>query len=111
MKLTIFAKKLTSKDGRTYFRYSTTLKRKNEDGEVEEVYTTVKFREECGSPAGASCPMNIVVDKTDCNYREKIKTYTSEDGDEKDYLEKVLWIAAWTQGEAYVDTSMDYFVE
>lgn len=111
MKLTIFAKKLTSKDGRTFFRYITTLNRKCEDGTVEEVTTQVKFREDCGAPKGDECPMNIIVDKKDCNYREKIETYTSEDGDERDYKKKTLWISGWTKGEPYVDTSMDEFVD
>ena len=111
MKLTIFAKKLTSKNGRDFYRYITTLTRKCPDGTTEDVTVQVKFRDECGAPKGESCPVNIIVDKKDCNYREKIKTYTAEDGDEKDYQEKVLWVAAWTLGEPYVDTSMDEFVD
>ena len=112
MKLTIFSKKLTSKDGRTFYRYITTLKRKAEDGSIEEVTTSVKFREECGAPKGDACPMNIIVDKEDCNYREKVETYHDQDGEEQAYLNKTLWISGWTESpEKYVDTSMDQFVE
>jgi hypothetical protein len=53
--------------------------------------------------------MNIVVDKTNCNYREKDETYTDADGNEEAYTSKTLWVSAWTMGEPYVDTSMDDF--
>ena len=112
MQLTIFAKKLTSQDGRTYYKYLTTLKRKVEGGELEDVTTVVKFREDCGAPKGDQCPINIIVEKTDCNYREKLERYTDDAGEEQVYNSKVLWISNWSPSpEKYVDTSMDQFVE
>ena len=112
MKLTIFAKKLVTKEGKTYYRYISTLKRMAENGEVEEISTQVKFKEECGAPKGESCPMNIILDKKDANFRSKIETYVDkETGEEKDYLKKTLWISKWEEGEPYVDTSMDEFIE
>ena len=107
MKLTIFAKKRTTKDGRPFYSYLTTLTKK--DG--EEVTVQVKFRDDCGAPKGENCPMNIVVDKTNCNYSEKIRTYEDKDGNEEQFTDKVLWINAWSEGEPYVDTSMDEFVD
>jgi hypothetical protein len=107
MKLTIFAKKLTSKEGRPFYKYLTTLTKKDGD----EVTCTVKFREDAGAPKGEECPMNILVDKTDCNYREKQQTYEDKDGNEEEFTSKTLWISAWTKGEPYVDTSMDEFVD
>lgn len=105
MKLAIFAKKLTTKQGKPFTKYFTTLTKKN----GEEIMVQVKFREECGAPKQEECPMNIVVDKTDCNYREKTSAYTDEDGNEGEFTEKTLWVSAWTMGEPYVDTSMDEF--
>lgn len=107
MKLTIFAKKRTTKDGRPFYNYLTTLTKK--DG--EEVTMQVKFRDDCGQPKGENCPMNIVVEKTSCNYSEKIRTYEDKDGNKEKTIDKVLWINAWTEGEPYVDTSMDEFVD
>ena len=105
MQLTIFAKKKTTKEGKAFFTYFTTLKKK--DG--TELTTEVKFRESCGSPSGDSCPMNIEVDKSDCNFTEKPVTYTTQDGEEKDAISRKLWIANWIEGEPYVDHSMDDF--
>lgn len=105
MKLAIFAKKLTSKEGRPFAKYFTTLTKKS----GEEIMVQVKFREDCGAPKPEECPMNIVVDKTNCNYREKTSSYVDEDGNEEEYTAKTLWVSAWTMGEPYVDTSMDEF--
>ena len=112
MELAVFAKKLTTKEGKSFYKYSTTLKRRNESGEIEEVKTAVKFREDCGAPKGENCPINIIVDKADCGYTEKIKTYTDEEtGEEKDFLQKELWVRDWKEGSPYVDHSMDEFIE
>ena len=80
MKLAIFAKKLTSREGRPFAKYFTTLTKKS----GEEIMVQVKFREDCGAPKPEECPMNIVVDKTDCNYREKTSSYVDEDGNDLD---------------------------
>ena len=107
MKLTIFAKKLTSKEGRPFAKYFSTLTKKS----GEEITVQVKFREDCGAPKAEECPMNILVDKTACNYREKLQTYEDADGNEEEYTSKILWVSAWQKGEPYVDTSMDEFEE
>lgn len=105
MQATIFAKKMTSKDGRNFNRYITKLTKV--DG--SEVTMSVKFREECGEPK--NCPMNIVFNKADANFSEKVQTYIDKDtGEEKEAVQKTLWISAWTEGEPYIDTSLDEFV-
>ena len=107
MKATIFAKKMTSKDGRQFNRYITTLKKA--DG--TEVTMNVKFREACGEPKD-SCPCNIVFDKENANFREKLEqSQDKETGEAKEAVSRTLWISAWEYGEPYVDTSMDEFVE
>ena len=105
MQLSIFAKKRTSKDGREFYNYFTKLTRK--DG--EEITTTVKFREEAGAPSGKECPCNILVDKSDCNFVEKGIVYKDENGNDKDAIERVLWVSKWEDGEPYVDKSLDDF--
>lgn len=106
MQVTIFSKKRTTEDGKkTFFSYFTKLKKKG----GEEITTQVKFREECGQPKGDECPINIMFDKNDANFTEKNITYKDKDGNEKDAVERVLWIKSWIEGEPYVDTSMDDF--
>lgn len=105
MQVTIFGKKRTSADGKTFTSYFTKLTKK--DG--SEITTQVKFREECGSPKLEQLPMNIMFDKQDANYSEKNITYTDKEGNVKDAVERVMWVKNWIEGEAYVDTSMDEF--
>lgn len=105
MQITIFAKNRTSKDGKKFQTYFGKLTKK--DG--EEITTQVKFKEECGTPKVFPC--NIVVDKTDCNFVEKGVKYTDKEGNEKDAIDRTLWVSAWAEGEEYVDHSMDSFVD
>lgn len=106
MEQTIFAKQRTSKEGNKFYTYFTTLKKA--DG--TEITTEVKFKEECGAPDGKACPMNIKFDKADANFSEKTVTYTDANGEEQEAIRRKLWISKWTEGEEYVDTSMDDFV-
>ena len=106
MKITVFAKQATSKEGRNFYNYFGKLTKV--DG--SEVTVNLKFKKTAGEPDGAKCPMNIVVDKTNANYVEKEETYTKDD-EEKVALKKTLWINAWTEGEAYRDESLDAFVD
>ena len=105
MQQTIFAKQRTSKEGNKFYTYFTTLKKN--DG--TELTTQVKFKEECGNPEGAKCPMNIVFDKEDANFTEKNVTYKDAEGVEQEALRRTLWISKWSEGEPYVDHSMDDF--
>ena len=98
MEITIFAKKKQTKTGKVFFTYLTTLKKK--DGTEDKM--EVKFREECGTPA--AFPVNIIVDKGDCNVSKKLRN--REDTGEV-YETRTLWITKWTEGTPYVDTSLD----
>ncbi len=102
MEIAIFAKKRTGKDGKTFYNYLSTLTRK--DGSRQSVQ--VKFREACGSPKADKCPLNIIVDKKDCNMstRDFVREDTGEAG-----LAYTLWVSYWETGSPYVDTSMDEF--
>ncbi len=103
MKVTVFAKKRESSDGRKFTTYIAKLHKK--DG--SEVTTAVKFREEAGQPDPKGCPCIIDVDKKDCNF--VVKNVTTKNGDPA--VSNTLWVSKWTKSkEEYRDTSMDDFV-
>ena len=105
MQVTIFSRKGTTKDNRQFYTYFGKLTKK--DG--TEVTANFKFRESCGAPDGAKCPINIVFEKGSANYSEKNETYTDAEGIEKEVTRKTVWVSEWTEGEPYVDNSMDDF--
>ena len=102
MEKTIFAKKRTSREGKKFYSYLSTLV--NSDGVTIPV--SVKFREECGSPNPNDCPMNIIFDKANANLttREYIREDTGELANSF-----TLWISKWEKGSEYVDHSLDDF--
>lgn len=102
MKVTVFAKKGTSREGKKFDRYIGRISRKNGD----EITVAVKFREDAGTPKAADCPMNIIVAKEDANLaaREYVREDTGEVA-----TSYTLWVSKWTPGEAYVDHSLDDF--
>ena len=63
MKLTVFAKKRTTTEGKRFYIYLTQLTRK-EDG--EHVTVQVKFPEGF-APKYDDCPINIIVEKDKAN--------------------------------------------
>lgn len=102
MKVNIFGKKMTTKDGKkTFFTYFTTLTKK--DG--SECRCKVKFREVAGSPKNLPC--SIEFDRKDANLSDEY--YKSEiDGVEIEKSSKVLWVSKFKECE-YVDKSLDEF--
>lgn len=107
MRVAIFSRKQTSTSGSQFYTYFGKLTKK--DG--TEITANFKFREACGSPEGAKCPMNIVFDKEHANFSEKQETYTDKEGVEREIIRQTVWISEWTEGEPYVDNSMDDFVD
>lgn len=111
MEITVFAKKRNTTDGRVFYTYLSTLTKK--DGST--VTTQVKFRDSAGKPNPEECPMNIKFDKTDANFTSKDRSEDVVDEDTGEVTSKIvtsrtLWIAKWSKGSPYVDTSMDDFV-
>ena len=106
IEITIFAKKMQTKDGKTYFRYLTTL-----PGDEERI--RVKFRDEAGAPK--DCPCNILIKKGSCNLatdRYTVEVVNKETGEvtEENREARVLWVSAWEKSSnAYEDTSMDEY--
>lgn len=99
--ITIFAKKRTTKEGKRFYNYLTTLETK--DGEL--VTMSVKFPDE-KKPSPDNCPINIIVEKENCNISKR--KYEREDTGETAFS-STLWIKDYTIGSAYVDHSTDEF--
>lgn len=104
MELTLFAKKRTTREGKSFYTYLTKLTRK--DG--TEVTTAVKFRDNGMTlPRPEDCPCNIIVEKKDANF--STRTLVNDTTGEM-IQSNTLWVSAWTKGAEYVDNSMDDFV-
>lgn len=101
MKITVFAKKRNTKEGKVFYTYLTKLAKK--DG--SEVTTAVKFKDD-NKPN--SFPVNLIVSKQDCNFNTKnvVNEATGEV-----YQNNTLWINRWVEGEPYIDHSMDDFMD
>lgn len=102
MEITIYAKKRTTSEGKSFYSYLSTLTKK--DGNKQTV--AVKFRDECGSPKPEKCPMNIKFNKTDANMSSR--EFTREDTGEVG-TSFTLWVSAWENGAPFVDHSLDDF--
>ena len=102
MQISIFAKKRTTKEGKVFYQFLTTLEKK--DGTTETM--RVAFRDVDGNaiPKPESCPRNIIVEKGNANIATS-KYTDNETGEIK--KRKTLWICAWRAGSEYVDHSMD----
>lgn len=102
MEITIYAKKRTAADGKTFHSYLSTLTRK--DGTKQTV--SVRFRDDAGNPKPEKCPMNVKFDKGNANM--STKEFTREDtGDVA--TSYTLWVSAWEPGTPFVDHSLDDF--
>ena len=104
MNLTVFAKKRTTKEGKPFYTYLSTLTKK--DG--TELTTAVKFRDECGAPRPETCPVNIIVPKDNANLSSR--DFTREDTGEKS-KSYTLWVSSWELDAVnpFVDHSLDDF--
>ena len=102
MEITIYAKKRTTTEGKTFYSYLSTLTRK--DGTKQTV--SVKFRDECGSPKPEKCPMNVKFDKGSANMTTR--EFTREDTGDV-VTSYTLWVSKWEQGDPFVDHSLDDF--
>ncbi len=103
MKVTVFGKKKTTSEGKSFTAFVAKLNRK--DGST--LTASVKFREECGQPKLEECPCNLEIEKKDANLAER--TYTREDTGE-DAKSYTLWVSKWKRSEeVYVDHSLDDF--
>ena len=101
MKIAVFSKRRTGKDGRTFWSYFGRLTKK--DG--TEVPVNVKFKgDEADIPM--YFPMNIIFEKKDGNLSQQ--NYTDEKTGEQ-RVSYTLWLNRWTC-EEYEDSSLDDFI-
>lgn len=102
MEITIYAKKRTTAEGKSFWSYLSRLTRK--DG--AELTVSVRFRESAGNPKPEECPMNIVIEPGYANL--STRKYTREDTGElaESYT---LWVTDWEPGIPFVDHSLDDF--
>lgn len=101
MFLTIFAKKRTSKENKSFYTYLTQLKKKDSD---ESVTVQVKFPDEF-KPNPLECPMNIEVEKKNANLQEKKVTI-----DNGEIVSRTLWVKEYNVSEnPYEDSSLDEY--
>lgn len=104
MEITIFAKKRQTRDGKkSFYSYLTTLTKK--DG--SPLTCAVKFAAPAENPDPLDCPINIIVEKGDCNM--SIEPYTNDKTGEVRESYR-LWVKNYTPGTPYVDHSMDEFM-
>lgn len=110
MEITLFSKKRMTKEGKVFYNFLATLTKK--DG--SQLLATVKFRDEAGTPKPENCPMNILVDKNNCNLaiRKFTRQITDPENGEissEEGQSYTLWVSSWIPGDPYVDHSMDDF--
>lgn len=110
MEITLYAKKRTTKEGKTFFNYLSTLT----DKAGETYLCTVKFRDTVQPPKPENCPVNIVIEQNDCNLSSRKMTRKVTDMEtgevsDKEFISYTLWVSAYRDGSPFVDHSMDNF--
>lgn len=113
MKITLFAKKRTTKEGKTFAVYLSTLTKN--DGTTVPV--TVHFKQSAGLPNPEKCPCIIEFDRKTANLSKKERHFAKTDvvtGEvyEETTIDNQLWLSEYKicDGE-YVDNSLDDFAE
>lgn len=104
MQISLFAKKRTTKEGKTFYQFLTTLEKK--DGTTETMRVAFRDIEGNSVPKADSCPRNIIVDKDNANV--STTRYTDNETGELKFR-KTLWISKWESGDPYVDHSLDEY--
>lgn len=105
MKVTLFRKQRTSKDGRKFDIFVSTLDKK--DGTKQ--YVTVKYSggDKSKEFDSTKTPYIIIVEKTNANLQ--VKHWTDKNGHDREDV--TLWIKDYTvSSEKYVDHSLDEFI-
>lgn len=105
MKITVFRKKVTPRNGNNPFnKYVTTLVNK----EGENVYADVVFED--GVKIPDNFPVVLEIEKRNANLNTKQIPFKDEKtGEEKEFTRRTLWIKAISGMSEYIDTSLDDF--
>lgn len=104
MRITVFKKKVTPRNGnKPFYKYVTTLTKK--DG--TRTYCDVKFDAKVSIPA--EFPVVIEFNKNKANMSYTNFAYTDSDGNEKTGTRYSLWVTEIENLYEYVDNSLDDF--
>ena len=105
MQLTIFVKNKTTKAGKPFHIFLSTLTTKT--GEKVPVRVCFKMQSSGGQgePDPASCPLVIDVDKNTANL--SAESYNTDEGETR--VARKLWVTNWTVVGKYEDHSLDEF--
>ena len=109
MEITLFAKRCTSRDGRAFVAYKTSLPNRKTGSAIT---ATVKFRRDCPPPSPERCPCNIVVDTSDRSHMDANLArgeYTRPDTGEI-ISTYTRWVNRYTDGSKYEDHSVDDYI-
>lgn len=113
MKITVYAKKRTTKEGKTFAVYLSKLTNKNGD----ETPITVHFKQTAGLLNPDKCPAVIEFDRKNANLSKKEKHFARVDVVTGERVETItidnqLWVSEYRvcDGE-YVDNSLDDFTD
>ena len=105
MKTTVFAKRIKTKDGKSFIEFVTSLERK--DGTKQYMRTMYSGKDRNKEFNADECPMIIEFDRSNANV--STKTYVSKTGEKRENY--TLWIKDYNRtNETYVDRTLDDFI-
>ena len=105
MKTTVFAKKVKTNDGKSFFTFVTSLDKK--DGSKQYMNVMYSGDDKNKKFDSEDCPVVIEFDKNRANV--SCKSGTTKDG--KEWKHYTLWLKDYTVSEEkYVDHSLDDFI-
>ena len=104
MKTTVFAKKVKTNNGKTFFTFVTSMEKKDGSKQYMNVMYSGDDKNKKFDPE--DCPVVIEFDKANANVGST--TYTTKEGEERKRY--TLWLKDYTVSEEkYVDHSLDDF--
>lgn len=105
MKTTVFAKKVKTNDGKSFFTFVTSLEKK--DGSKQYMNVMYSGDDKNKKFDSEDCPVVIKFDRNNANI--STTTYTTKDGEERKRY--TLWLKDYTVSEEkFVDHSLDEFI-
>lgn len=105
MKTTVFAKKVKTNDGKSFFTYVTSLEKKDGSKQYMKVMYSGKDKNKSFDPE--TCPVVIEFDRDKAN----ISTTSGTTKDGKEWKRYTLWLKDYTVSEEkFVDHSLDDFI-
>ena len=101
MRINVFAKARTTRDGKPFTAY---VGRLTNSTTGESVTVGIRFRQDCGAPRMDDCPCVVEVEKKHANLDTR-EIINPETGDIT--ISRTLWVNAWEMVGEYEDHSLD----